>query len=311
MQQAVEHYKNGHKGGILVLGERDTGKTAFCKQITANLFPKNNIVHIFAPNEGSTSSEDLARTLGQATGIRGTSQEILAALPHETVLIIHDLELWFEQHREGAPAVRRLAGLMDDFCDRILFIINSNPHSFALIDSIEPIGYRFIRTVRLTPFSAENLKDMILLRHHSSGLQFRWKGRDEKKLSGIRLAALFDAYFTFSEGNPGMALNAWLNSIHRFSGSILDTRTPAIPDLSALRKTNEDMLVLWSVFVLHKRLTAEKLMRITGMKESELDRMLHVMRRCGLIEERGRGILILNMFLEPFIIKVLIEKQIL
>ena len=311
MRQAVNHYKNGYKGGILILGERNAGKTAFCKQIVGKLFPKNNIIHIFAPNEGSARVEDLSRILEQTTGFQGTAAEIVASLAHGTVVVIHDLELWFEQHRDGTQAIKTLAQLMDDFGERILFVANTNPHSFALINSMEPIQQRFIGTFHLSPFSTEELKEMILRRHRSSGVRFRYNGRDEKRISEFRMAALFDSYFAFSEGNPGTALNAWLSSIHRASGSVMEIQAPGIPSLSALRKINEDRLVLLSIFALHKRLTIDQLARITGLDRTVLGNMLQTMQRCGLIEERGRGILVMNMFLEPFIIKVLSEKQIL
>ncbi|MBN2317639.1 MAG: amino acid permease [Acidobacteria bacterium] len=311
MKQAVDHYKNGYKGGILVLGDRNAGKTTFCKYITGKLFPKNNVIHIFAPNEGSMHVEDLARIVEQAAGYHGTLREIASALPHETVLVIHDLELWFEQHRDGTQVIRTIGEMMDDFSDRILFIVNTNPHSFALINSLEPIHQKFISTVRLSPFSTEELKDMILRRHRSSGLQFRWNGRDEKSLSELRTASLFDSHFTHSEGNPGMALNAWLHNIQRLSGNTVEISTPETPNLTTLRQLDDDRLVLLSAFALHKRLTIEQLGRITGLEEPVLESMIRTLQRCGLIKERGRGVLVINMFLEPFIIKVLSEKQIL
>ncbi|MEJ2109246.1 MAG: AAA family ATPase, partial [Acidobacteriota bacterium] len=311
MRQAVDRYNDGYKGGILVLGERNAGKTAFCKQVTDELFPKKNILHLFAPNEGSTRVEDLARILEQETGLQGTPVEILASLSHETVLVIHDLELWFAQHEEGSEVVQFLVQLMDRFNEKILFIVNCNPHSFSLIDAIEPIRNRFISTIELSPLSTEELKDLILLRHHSSGLHFRWKGRAEKKMSELRLASLFDAYFAFSEGNPGAALNAWLGSILRRTGDTLDIRTPEIPNLTPLRNMDEDMLVILSVFAIHKRLTTAKLARITCLEIPDVEKQMNTLKRCGLIEERGRGSLILNMYLEPFILKVLIEKQVL
>jgi len=311
INQAVDHYMDGYKGGILVLGERNAGKTTFCKHIAGKLFPKNNVIHIFAPNEGSRRVEDLERIVEQTTGYRGTIREIAAALPYETVLVIHDLELWFEQHKDGTQVIRTLAELMDEFSDKILFIVNTSPHAFDLIHSLEPIHQKFISTLRLSPFSTEELKNMILSRHRSSGMQFRWNGRDEKNLSQLRLASLFDSHFTYSEGNPGTALNAWLHNIRRLSGNVVEISAPETPNLNVLRQLDDDRLVLLSIFALHKRLTIEQLGRITGLEAPAVERMIRSLRRCGLIEERGRGVLVINMFLEPFIIKVLSEKQIL
>ena len=152
---------------------------------------------------------------------------------------------------------------------------------------------------------------MILSRHNSSGLHYRWNGKDERRLSKFNRAELFDSYFTFSEGNPGVVLNAWLNNIQRVSGSIMDVRIPKMPALSPLRNLDDDWLVLLTHFALHKRLSAARLERITGLKEFEFDRMLRQMRHGGLIEEQGRGIFAINRYLEPLLIKVLSEKQLL
>lgn len=309
--RALGHYAGGHRGGILVLGERNAGKTAFCIQAVPKLLPKSDVVHLFAPDEGTAQVEDLARALAKATGRAGAPEEIVGGLPHGTVLVVHDLELWFEQRRGGTAVIRALARMIDGAGDRVCFIVNSNPHSFARIDAIEPIGQRFIATIHLAPFSTEELKELILQRHHSSGLQFRWKGRPEKKLSALRIAALFDAYFNFSRGNPGVALQAWIRNIERAGGSVLDIRAPEVPDLAALRRLDADVLVTLGVCALHKRLDADRLGRITGLERPVLETLLRSARRYGLIEERSRGVCTLNTFLEPFIIQVLIEKRIL
>jgi hypothetical protein len=200
---------------------------------------------------------------------------------------------------------------MDDFSDKILFVFNTNPHSFALINNLEPMEKKFLSIVQLSPFNTEELKDLILRRHKSSGLDFRWNRKTEGRLSDFRMAELFDSYFNYSEGNPGVALNAWLGNISRASGSVLDIVVPAIPNLSALRNLDEDWLVFLAHCALHKRLTAAKLERITDLEEAEFDTMLRQMRNSGLIDEQGRGVFAINRFLEPFLIQVLGEKQLL
>ena len=84
-----------------------------------------------------------------------------------------------------------------------------------------------------------------------------------------------------------------------------------MPGFSALRQLDDDWLVFLAHFALHKRLSAARLERITGLEESEFDKMLHQMRHGGLVEEQGRGTFAINRYLEPFLIKVLSEKQLL
>jgi len=70
-------------------------------------------------------------------------------------------------------------------------------------------------------------------------------------------------------------------------------------------------MVFLAHFALHKRLSTPRLERITGLDEPEFDKMLRQMRHGGLIEESGRGIFAMNRHLEPLLIKVLSEKQLL
>jgi hypothetical protein len=311
MERALARYGEGYTGGVLVLGERNAGKTVFCKHTIKKMFPDGNVHHIFPPKAGYAGVEDLARVVEQVTGVGGNMQGIAATLPRGTVLVFHDLELWFERRRDGLAALGVLAQLLDDFSDKILFVFNTNPHSFALINNLEPMEKKFLSIVQLSPFSTEELKDLILRRHKSSGLRFRWNRKTESRLSEFRMAELFDSYFNYSEGNPGVALNAWLSNIQRASGSVLDIEAPAIPNLSALRNLDEDWLVFLAHCALHKRLTADRLERITDLKEAEFDTMLRQMRNSGLIDEQGRGVFAINRFLEPFLIQVLGEKQLL
>ena len=309
MESAVTRYREGYRGGILVLGERNSGKTVFCKHAVARHFPNGNVYHIFPLKTGAASVDDLTRIVQQTTGYSGSLPQIVSTLAHEAVLVFHDLELWFERRRDGFQVIQALEQLMDVFSDKILFVFNTNPHSFALINSLEPMHKRFVSIIHLTPFSAEEIKELILSRHYSSGWHFRLNGKEERKLSKYRKAKLFDAYFNFSEGNPGVVLNAWLNNIQRVSGNTLDTCMPEMPELSPLRDLDDDWLVLLAHFALHKRMSAARLERITGLEESQFDKMLRQMRHGGLIEEQGRGIFAINRYLEPMLIKVLSEKQ--
>ena len=311
MERAVARYGEGYRGGILVLGERNAGKTVFCKHTVKRIYPDGNVHHIFPPKAGSDRVEDLARVVEQVTDVGGNMQGIAATLPHGTVLVFHDLELWFERRRDGLAALGVLAQLLDDFSDKILFVLNTNPHSFALMNNLVPMEKKFLSIVQLSPFSTEELKDLVLRRHKSSGLHFRWNRKTEGRLSEFRMAELFDSYFNYSEGNPGVGLNAWLSNINRASGSILDIGVPDIPNLSALQNLDEDWLVVLAHCALHKRLTADRLERITDIKEAEFDTMLHQMRNSGLVDDLGRGVFAINRFLEPFLIRVLGEKQLL
>jgi hypothetical protein len=64
-------------------------------------------------------------------------------------------------------------------------------------------------------------------------------------------------------------------------------------------------------FILHKRLTSEKLVRISGWPDSKVQEILFAMQRSGIVVEKAYGIHHIDPYLQPFITTVLKEKEIL
>ncbi len=139
------------------------------------------------------------------------------AVPQGTVLIIHDLELWWERSVEGWEVVRLVIDMINDYSQKIMFVVNMNPYAFELMNKLVNLQDVFISVIPLMPFDSKEIQEIILRRHHSSGMEFVLNKREEDDLSEIRMASLFNKYFNYSEGNPGTALKSWLVNIVRVS----------------------------------------------------------------------------------------------
>ncbi len=89
------------KGGIMLLGERNAGKTALCRYIAATRFEEDKVHHIFPLQAGSVSTEDFRPQLQKSTNLSVGIDEIFDTLPYGSVIVIHDLELWWERSEAG------------------------------------------------------------------------------------------------------------------------------------------------------------------------------------------------------------------
>ncbi|WP_339815921.1 hypothetical protein [uncultured Imperialibacter sp.] len=309
-KKAVSRHRTGYLGGILVIGERNEGKTAFTKYAVSSLGNEKNFYAVFPPLQGTLDIAEFEKSLRKATLMQGSTKEILAQLPPGSIISINDLELFWERQANGMRIVEAIGDLIDEFSSRCLFVVNVNPHAFKLIDEMTGFSQKFIEIINMDAFDAEMIKDVIMKRHKSSGLSLS-VGESEKDISEIELARLFNKYFDYSGGNPGTALNGWLTNISNVSHNQIETAAPPKLSLTFLKELDEEWVMILSQFVLHKRLDADKISRITGWDSVYISKVLLALIRSGAIVEKATGIYMIDPYLLPFIIRHFKERDLL
>jgi hypothetical protein len=308
--KAIERYQKGHRGGIMILGDRNMGKTAFSKYISQVHLKNQPIYSIFPSLSGTIKVEDFTEIIRKATQNQGDVFQISNHLKDGSVMIINDLELFWERSPDGIQIIQLIEKLIDEYSHKILIIVNLNQHAFKVINQLTNFGSHFIEIINLRPFEAEILKELIMRRHRSSGLTIGFDQQTDG-INEIRMAQLFNAYFNYSEGNPGTALNAWLANIRKVEGDHLTVEKPENPSLSGLKSLQEDWLMLLGQFVIHKRLDVGKIIRIAGWNKQVVDEMILAMLRTGIIMEKVSGLYMIDPYIHPFVIRVLIDMDIL
>jgi len=307
---AIRRYHEGFFGGILVLGERNYGKTSFCRYASQKYLKSHNVYSVFSPIQGTVSQEDFMLALRKATQREGDIDQIMNHLSPGSVLIINDLELFWERSQNGMDIIHLIESMIDTYSYKIIFVVNMNPHAFKLINQVTEFSVHFIDIINFTPYNAEELKELIMRRHQSSGLSINIE-TSKIPLNELQMAQLFNGYFDYSMGNPGTALNGWLANIQKVSGGDLSITKPETPSLSIIKDLNQDWTMILTQFILHKRLTREKLERITGWTHMQVKGLLLAMLRAGLIVEKASGIYHIDPYIQPFISIALKDKEIL
>ncbi|HEX7014869.1 MAG TPA: hypothetical protein VF191_05115, partial [Cyclobacteriaceae bacterium] len=149
---------------------------------------------------------------------------------------------------------------------------------------------------------------LILTRHRSSGLELALdNGKSE--ISEIALARLFNHYFNYADGNPGLAMKAWLNSIVRVEETRLVIKPPHRPDTEALEMLPAEWNVILLQLILHKRMSEGKLLRVFRNDFPDLQTHLRSLVRAGLVGKDVDGCYGVNHFIEPFLIRIFKQKE--
>ncbi|MBU0489756.1 MAG: amino acid permease [Bacteroidetes bacterium] len=309
--EAWSRYKSGYTGALMIIGERSAGKSFLSKYIAYRIINAQNTYLINPVPGGSTSPDDFNMMLANATEISDTSHNILNNLPAGSVILIEDMETWWEKSDRGLEAINEITALIREFSGKIFFIINCNIHSFNIINKISRIENLFLDVIDCESFNAEEIKRIVLFRHKSSGLKFMLGKRSEDALREWHYARLFSKYFAFSKGNVGVALMNWATNVTAYNDGVLTVRMPKIPDLSRLNYLETEWLVLLMQFVLHKQLTFVRLGYILGTSDKELRDRINVLKRAGLINEHVNGVIEVNPFIYPHLRNKMIEKEML
>ena len=300
-EKAWRHYQSGYYGAVMVLGERNSGKTAFCRYATKKYCSDKQVYHVFPPANGSISIKDFSVAISHVTNLGGSVYQIFDKLPYHSVVVLNDLELWWESSENGLGVVKELFNLIKKYSSKCFFIINMNRNTYQKMRELMGVDDYFISILASQPFDSEELKDLILIRHRSGGLKMSFGKVSEDKISEIRLAGIFNKYFNYSEGNPGLALYAWLTSVNKLSGDRLIMSVLQKPNLSLFDAINDTWKVILAQLILHKRMDMAKLKRVLQIDSREIEQNINAMQMAGVITEKNVGLYIVNPILDKFL----------
>ena len=306
--KSINRFRAGVKGGILLLGERNSGKTALCRYITRTRFKEDKVHAIFPLPAGSVSTDDFTAQVQKSTNLSVGLNEIFDTLPFGSVIVIHDLELWWERSEQGFEVIKLILELIGKFDYKFLFIVNMNPFAYELISGMQTMENHFISIINCRPFNSEELKEMVMRRHRSSGLKFKIGKKQEDNISEISLARLFNKYFDESEGNPGTVLYHWLSNIQKVTLGTINIKPPKNIDLQPIEDMGDEALVILVQLLLQKRIPLHTLERLLGLEPHITEEIVNSMIQAGMIEERSGKLLLINPYVEPFVRKVLKRK---
>ena len=309
--RAIENNREGYRGALVVTGSARSGKSAYCRFLAQRAFDRSRTYDVFPPRSGSLDIEQFKQALRDALQVQGEITDIFQAVKERSVIILHDLELWWSRHDDGLAVVELVLRLIEEHGDRTLFVVNLNTYAFRFISKVLPLADHALSVVNCGPLSAEELKTLVLLRHRSTGHHFRVESKTEEQLSDWALARIFTGTFDYSQGNVGVALQAWISHTESVQRSTLSLQIPKATDIELFDELRMEWLAILVQFVLHKRLTRGRLLTITSASEPSVTVAINTLIRMGVVTESSSGVLELNRFVGHLVIRYLDERGLL
>lgn len=309
--KTIARHQKGYNGALLVKGEHNSGKTFFVNYMAHKHLADRQVYSLQPPYGGSCSEADFLRALQKTIEMPVSADKILKSLPENTVIIIEDLELWWEKTSTGFKVIRLICDLIEKYGQRILFVITVNSHAYRSINRFVKMDSFLLSTIECHPFNAGELKEIILQRHRAGNMRFVFNQRKEKEMRSWDYARLFNTYFNYTRGNVGLCLQTWMASIVKADNQVITIKPPQKPDTTVLNRLDSETLIFLVQFILHKRLNTEKIQRIMLMTMQQVQQKIRFLKRAAIITEPRHGVYTLNPNLHAFIRARFMEKELL
>ena len=303
--RAIKNFSDGTPGMLVITGERSSGKSSLSKYLANLHFSKQNIFAIRAPGECTANAELFEQTLLKSLNGTVNLRESLEELPAGSVIIINDLELWWERKPSGTQVVEKIISLVQQFGNRILFIVNVNQHSLKIINQMTSINSWALGLVFCQPFDARELKDLIMIRHRAAGLKFILNKKTEDEMTKRDYARLFNGIFNLSSGNPGYAMNLWLAGIRKISENVLYMDSPVKEAIALPETLGQEEIIVILQFILHRRFSVKNLSEILKEDFESTGKIIRLLLQKRILTEKFPEIYSLNPALEILLAKKL------
>lgn len=300
-------HRAGFQGILIITGAWRSGKSFFANYIAGKLFSEDTIYNIAPPPAGTTDPEVLDNTFREACNMQGTAIDILNAAPDRSTFIFDDMELWWEKAENGTGLLNVLYEMLKEFSFKHFFILTFNVTTFPVISKQVPFDQLALHTIGLKPFNSKELEDIILFRHRTSGFDLQVNRTMPAGLTLVLQARLFSKIFRLSDGNIGSALLSWIASVKDFEKNTVIIQTPPVVDSLIFENIDLNGKINLLMFILHKRLTVEKLCRITREPEEKVMQEINFLKRCGLLNEIAGQIYELDPYLYSHVKKFIFE----
>ncbi|NJM15781.1 MAG: hypothetical protein HC896_10815 [Bacteroidales bacterium] len=199
---------------------------------------------------------------------------------------------------------------MSNIAIRYFFIINCNTYAFNVLKYLFPIEDNSLAIISCEPFNAKELQQLILSRHKSSGLNLNYKGKPEANISQLNYSVLFNAYFNFTRGIPGIAMNTWKANIIKSGQDSISIKIPARPNAAMLDHLQEEWLIAIALFIQHKNIDAQKMSRLINCGAEAAQRLLLTLKNAGILVNKTESTYTLGRNIEPFLVELCLTKGI-
>lgn len=304
----MERHAAGHHGALLVTGTPGAGTTSVARRILREVLDGRAVVEVVAPAVATCDvavfETAFAAALRAADG--GSIDAALRGQPRGSVILVHDLELWWHRGAAGLAVISRLESLIEQYGSRFVFLLTCNHASADLLRRLGALEPTVVAHVAVDPMTAAEAMDAVMRRHRASELAIRFS--DGHESSEFALARYFSHLRELTGGAAGPLLAAWLAHVDTMANDTLILRPAKVASLSAFGSLPSDWVPVVAAVAVHRRLDDPGLRQVLGGMDATV--VARTLTRAGLFTRRD-GVTELDAAMRPYAVQWLTEQGVL
>ena len=286
-REAVEAWRDGFRGSLVVTGQRYSGKTHFAELIAGRYF------------EQATVRLRPATTVELAGRTQATTYDLAAALAfvrkhtvgRRLLVLVDDLELWADAEHDLTSNARALRDAMDELSGRLAFVVTMGNWTLARLGDGLDLGAAFQLEVNLDTMPLDDFTQTVLTRHAATHLTL--VSETGEPLGESSLRDLAERVWRAARGNVGDGLRRWAQAVTRHDESLV--RVAERPNYLLPNFVDADTGVVLAA-VKHARYTNEYVLRrrFGPAFETHYRPVIRRLVRLDVLQRRRSGSLSLN-----------------
>jgi hypothetical protein len=295
--EAIAEAKNlwlsGRPVGIIIVGERGSGKTSLINCALKDVLAGMELVR-GEFNHRVNTEEELYTHLASFFPETGPADLEAVTRSGRRVVILEELERTYLRTVGGYKPIKALERIIASSTTSTLWIVSINSIAYRFINAVTGLGQVFSHRINAGTASRADLREAILLRHRLSGLRLgflpplqRSKGSFKRRPVSDREAEelFFNELFAQSSGVFRTAFDIWLGQIESIEAGLLSVSPLTAPDLTGLVEGLElqDLFALMAILQ-HGGLTTEEHARVFQTSSSVSAEQLSELRAREIIE---------------------------
>ncbi len=300
-------WKNGSYAPAVLIGEKGGGITTTINFLLKNIALEEELIRTDA-DKTIECEEALLKFFGSVlkTGFRDYLEIIhfLNAAENKKIIIIENVQHLFIRRIGGFRSFKRFFEIISATNRNIFWIVSSNLYSWNYLERVLSISDYFSYTVKLHPFTDDQIVDIILKRHRVSGynIHFEPSASDLQNKTYQRLSDsekqkyLKVKYFSelnkFARSNLSISLFYWMRSTREVKNDTITIGSLEDLDFSFLRGLSDEKVFTLYSLLIHDGLTVKQHSMVFNQSEEKSRLNLLLLSDDGIITHTKSGFII-------------------
>jgi|GEM_PF-6305352 len=304
-----DHWLKGQMGPLVLSMVEGSGRTSLMNVLHQSTF-KQAEVHRIVFNkriqDTTTWAERIAAVLNisPAKSIEHLESQLVARSRSKTpdIIILDQFEHLLLCTPGGDDVLERILIFMSRTDHLIYWVANINKHAWHYLENTIHPSFGFITSYTASTISRPDMENIILKRHHRSGLTLRFdpsirsstfrqltQPRDDKSRQRDLKRIFFDRLYKHSGENIRLAILYWLQSVrYDKNEDTLHVHNIHPINFAFLDTLDQKRAFTLKTLMIHGTLTLDEHMRLFNMNETESTFILESLLNLRIIEQTGK-----------------------